>query len=75
MKKCAFLTLQERGEFVIDDELAVEPLERLGWRVSTLSWRQRELPWSDFDLVVIRSTWDYWNDVPAFLSALAKIDR
>ena len=75
MKKCAFLTLQERGEFVIDDELAVEPLERLGWRVSTLSWRQRELPWSDFGLVVIRSTWDYWNDVPGFLDVLAGINR
>jgi glutathione synthase/RimK-type ligase-like ATP-grasp enzyme len=75
MRKCAFLTLQDRGNFVIDDELAVEPLERLGWRVSILSWRQQDLPWSAFDLVVIRSTWDYWNDVPGFLDVLARINR
>jgi glutathione synthase/RimK-type ligase-like ATP-grasp enzyme len=75
MRSCAFLTLQESGDFVIDDELAVEPLERLGWRVSIVSWRQQDIPWSAFDLVVIRSTWDYWNDVPGFLDVLAHINR
>lgn len=75
MRNCAFLTLNERGDFVIDDEHAIEPLAALGWRVSTVSWRQTRLPWSAFDAVVIRSTWDYWNDVPAFLDTLARIDR
>jgi len=75
MKKCAFLSLDETGDFVIDDEHAIEPLQELGWEVSTVSWRQTDRPWSDFDVVIIRSTWDYWNDVPTFLDTLAKIDR
>lgn len=75
MKKCAFLTLDEVGDFVIDDEHAIEPLEALGWQVSTLSWRQTRVPWSDFDIAIIRSTWDYWNDVPLFLDTLERIDR
>ena len=75
MKHCAFLTLCERGDFVIDDEHAIGPLAELGWRVSTVSWRQDEIPWDAFDAVVIRSTWDYWNDVPAFLGALEQINR
>jgi len=75
MQRCAFLTLDERGDYVIDDEHAVEPLARHGWQVSTLSWRQTEQPWSAFDAVIIRSTWDYWNDVPAFLDVLARINR
>jgi len=75
MKRCAFLTLDERGDFVIDDEHAIEPLTRLGWRVSTVSWRQTRVPWGAFDAVIIRSTWDYWNDVPAFLEVLAEINR
>jgi glutathione synthase/RimK-type ligase-like ATP-grasp enzyme len=74
MKKCAFLTLDERGDYVIDDEHAIAPLEQLGWQVSTLSWRQKEVPWSDFDVVVVRSTWDYWDDIPAFLETLRQID-
>jgi len=75
MKKCAFLTLDETGDFVIDDEHAIKPLEALGWQVTTLSWRQRSIPWSDFDIAIIRSTWDYWNDVPLFLETLERIDR
>jgi glutathione synthase/RimK-type ligase-like ATP-grasp enzyme len=75
VKKCAFLTLDERGDFVIDDEHAIEPLADLGWLVSMLSWRQTRVPWATFDAVVIRSTWDYWNDVPAFLDTLARVDR
>ncbi|MGA9575059.1 MAG: hypothetical protein WBS20_14065 [Lysobacterales bacterium] len=74
MKQCAFLTLEETGDFVIDDEHAIQPLNDLGWQVSTVSWRQNERPWRDFDIVVIRSTWDYWNDVPVFLDTLARID-
>ncbi|MFC1740865.1 RimK family alpha-L-glutamate ligase, partial [Pseudomonadota bacterium] len=75
MKKCAFLTLDERGDYVIDDEHAVAPLEKLGWQVSTVSWRQTDMPWSEFDAVIVRSTWDYWNDVASFLDTLRHIDR
>ena len=75
MKKCAFLTLDEIGDYVIDDEHAIEPLTERGWQVSTVSWRQTNIPWSDFDLVIIRSTWDYWNDVPTFLDTLERINR
>lgn len=75
MKRCAFLTLEEQGDFVIDDEFALEPLAGLGWEVATLSWRQCAISWSRFDAVIIRSTWDYWHDVPAFLETLARINR
>jgi len=33
MKKCAFLTLDERGDYVIDDEHAIGPLEQLTSRL------------------------------------------
>jgi glutathione synthase/RimK-type ligase-like ATP-grasp enzyme len=75
VRRCCFLTLQERGDFVIDDEVAVPALEAAGWRVDTLPWRQHATPWSAFDLVIVRSTWDYWDDVPGFLEVLSQIDR
>jgi len=68
MKNCAF-------DYVIDDEHLINPLAELGWQVSTVSWRQTEIPWYEFDAVIIRSTWDYWDDVPAFLDVLGRIDR
>ena len=75
MRQCAFLTLDEPGDFVIDDEHAIAPMAALGWEVSTLSWRQDGIPWDRFEAVIIRSTWDYWNDVPAFLETLGQINR
>jgi len=60
--------------YVSDDELAVRPLDVLGWQVVTLSWRQLQVPWDEFEAVVIRTTWDYQNDPEAFLSVLAEID-
>jgi glutathione synthase/RimK-type ligase-like ATP-grasp enzyme len=75
MHRCAFLSLEQRGDFVIDDEHAIAPLASLGWEVSTLPWRQRARRWGDFDAVIIRSTWDYWDHVPEFLDTLVEIDR
>jgi glutathione synthase/RimK-type ligase-like ATP-grasp enzyme len=75
LRRCAFLTLDEPGDFVIDDEHAVAPLARLGWTVDTVSWRQTRVPWSQFDAVIIRSTWDYWHDIDSFLAVLSGIDR
>lgn len=75
MRRCAFLTLEEVGGFVIDDEHALAPLARLGWSVETVPWTQSTQPWAHFDAVVIRSTWDYWHDVPGFLATLEDIDR
>jgi glutathione synthase/RimK-type ligase-like ATP-grasp enzyme len=75
VKRCAFLTLDEVGDFVIDDEHAIAPLARLAWNVDTVPWRQSTTPWSAFDAVVIRSTWDYWHDLDGFLGVLGAIDR
>lgn len=74
MKRCAFLTLAERGDFVIDDALAVAPLEALGWRVDEVPWRQTATPWSTFDAVIVRSTWDWFDAPEDFLATLTAID-
>lgn len=75
VKNCAFLTLFERGDFVIDDEHAIAPLADLGWKVTTLPWQQTRIPWGSFDAVILRSTWDYWNDVEGFVRVLELINR
>lgn len=75
MRHCAFLTLDDSTGFVIDDELAYEPLDALGWSVETIPWGKPFAKWSDYDAVVIRSTWDYINEPEAFLSVLAAIEE
>lgn len=60
--------------YVFDDELAIEPLAKLGIAVETVSWRQAARNWSEFDAVVIRTTWDYQRFPEEFLSVLAEIE-
>lgn len=75
MRRCAFLTLDDPSAYVIDDELAYGPLHALGWRVEPVSWRRPGVAWNDYDLVVIRSTYDYMTAPDAFLAALGEVER
>lgn len=75
MKRCAFLTLDEVADFVIDDELAYEPFREIGWEVEAIPWRRLSISPGRFDAVVIRSPWDYQQDPEAFLEVLSDITR
>ena len=73
MPVCAFLTTHDLTDFVTYDHDAVAPLESRGWRVTFVPWRA-EADWDAYDLVVIRSPWDYQDDPDAFLSVLESVD-
>jgi hypothetical protein len=75
MRQCAFLTLESRDGWVMDDDLAQEPLRALGWEVTILPWSRPGVDWSRFEAVVIRSTWDYYKRLDEFLQTLETIDR
>lgn len=60
--------------YVSDDDLAIGPLEDLGWDVVTVSWRDEQTEWSDFAAVVIRTTWDYQRNPEKFLVVLSRIE-
>jgi glutathione synthase/RimK-type ligase-like ATP-grasp enzyme len=70
----AFLTMDDLGVYVSDDELVHAPLATLGWRVVSVPWRAPSVAWERFAGVVIRTTWDYQDDLPAFLRRLEEIE-
>lgn len=72
MTRAAFLTLEERGSFVIDDALAISELGRRGWQVDEVPWT-RDAAWDTYACAVVRTTWDYQQDPPRFLAALDRI--
>lgn len=75
MRHVAFLTLEDRAGYVIDDAIAVEHLARRGCEVDEIPWRTEGVRWGDYDGVVIRTTWDYQRDLDGFLAALARIEE
>lgn len=73
MKCCAFLTLDDPSDFVIDDDLALPALSDAGWQVDSVPWRAN-VDWNRWDAVLIRTPWDYQDDPDAFLEVLEAIE-
>lgn len=73
-RKAAYLTLEDRTSFFVYDQLTFEPLRQLGWEVVEIPWTQTGVDWSQFDTVVIRSTWDYQSQPQRFLQVLENIE-
>lgn len=65
--------MDDMGHYVSDDDLAIAPLGDLGWDVSTVSWRDAAVDWDEFEIVVIRTPWDYQRSPNEFLAVLATI--
>jgi glutathione synthase/RimK-type ligase-like ATP-grasp enzyme len=72
-KTIAFLSMDDLSGYVFDDDLAIPHLVALGWTVETVSWESQLADWSRFDAVIIRTTWNYQQNLPAFLDKLSLI--
>lgn len=75
MRRVCFLSTDDLDGYTFDDDLAVEPLRSLGWNVDTISWRSTSTNWSDYEAVILRTTWDYQSAPDKFIEVLAAIDR
>lgn len=75
MPLCAFLTMDSLEDFFTYDELLLDPLAEFNWEVEFVSWRAKNIDWSRFDAVIIRSPWDYQDEPNVFLEVLETIDR
>lgn len=74
MPKCAFLSTDHLEDFYVYDMMAQAPLAALGWDVIEVSWHDSEHDWDQYDVVVVRSTWDYQQHEKDFMACLARIE-
>ncbi|GAC15495.1 ATP-grasp domain-containing protein [Aliiglaciecola lipolytica] len=73
MRKLAILSTDDLEDFFVYDHLAYEPLLKLGWQADEVSWHADNIDWNDYEVVVIRSTWDYQSKADEFVEVLEKI--
>ena len=73
MPTCAFLTIANQDGWFIDDDLVHPPLEDLGWKSDEVVW-DADVDWNSYDIVVIRSPWDYQRHLGQFLAVLQQIE-
>lgn len=71
--RIAFLTLAEVLDYVIDDTLAIEELAVRGHDVEQIPWTDAAAEWEQFDLIIVRSTWDYHTQPERFLTEIDRI--
>lgn len=76
MKRCAFLSMDSESlrDFFSYDTMLFEPLKKVGWLAEEVSWRKSNVDWNSYDVVVIRTTWDYQADVEEFMACLQRIE-
>jgi glutathione synthase/RimK-type ligase-like ATP-grasp enzyme len=74
MKRCAFLSMDSLEGFYSNDDLLFAPLEAAGWQAEEVSWHKTDVDWDEYDVVIIRTTWDYQQDPDGFMACLQKIE-
>ncbi|MDW5597857.1 hypothetical protein VSS74_26120 [Conexibacter stalactiti] len=75
MTRVAFATCAELLVLDPDDELLARALRALGVEVVPLAWSDGHADWSSFDLVLVRSPWDYHLRRDAFVHWAARVQR
>lgn len=75
MRKCAILSMDSLADFEAYDDLIDQPMLALGWQTEVVSWRNSSVNWSDYEVVVIRSPWDYQDDMESFVKVLTNIEQ
>jgi glutathione synthase/RimK-type ligase-like ATP-grasp enzyme len=69
----ALLTAASAAHLDTDLPLLVEALHELDLRPAVVDWHDAAHDWSRHELVVVRSTWDYTDQLDDFLAALRRI--
>ena len=61
-------------ELFEEDNLLIRGFEAQGFRASPVVWSDPNIDWDQFDIALIRSTWDYLDASEHFLNVLSKIE-
>lgn len=73
--RVAFATCRAWPESTPDDRLAIEELARGSIEAVPVVWDDPNASWEEFDLVVLRSTWDYFERRDEFLEWVDQVHR
>ena len=71
----ALATCRDLPELDVDEQLLLAPLAAAGVETTVAVWDDTDVDWARFDLVVVRSTWDYAGRRDAFLAWARSVDR
>lgn len=71
----AFLSTDDLEDYFVWDNLLIQPFSQHGVHVDVISWHAIDIDWSQYDAVIVRSTWDYQEHADAFIDKLIEITK
>lgn len=74
MSKIGFVTCKKLPHLISGDQNVKKYLEKQNHVVCTVIWDDPTVNWPSFDLLVTRSTWDYYKHIDAFTSWYNKLN-
>jgi glutathione synthase/RimK-type ligase-like ATP-grasp enzyme len=74
VRRIALATYSRAPRLAADDQLLPPALASLGITAEPVVWSNDSATWSDFEVVVVRSCWDYHLQFSEFLAWLARLD-
>jgi glutathione synthase/RimK-type ligase-like ATP-grasp enzyme len=72
--RLAWATASEARGKDPDEPLAVDALRAEGVRVDVVEWDNGAVEWTSYDVVLVRSTWDYTERLEEFVTWLQRVD-
>ncbi len=66
--------MDDLAGFVSDDQILNSELAANNWETETVSWKTPSADWNNFDIVLVRTTWDYHLFPKEFVGVIDDID-
>jgi glutathione synthase/RimK-type ligase-like ATP-grasp enzyme len=75
MKAVGFVTYKQSSKLTESDQFIVPPLKKRGFEAHAVAWDDTRIDWTRFDVIVLRSCWNYHLHYEQFLAWLNRIKR
>jgi glutathione synthase/RimK-type ligase-like ATP-grasp enzyme len=77
-KNIALITFRQYEDFfedveVNEDEKLIAFLQQKNLNVTSIAWNKPDINWKQFDLIILKSPWDYHDHIDAFLNWIRTI--
>lgn len=73
--KIGILTCEKLPELTLEDQLLLPELAKHNITATAVIWDDATIQWSDFDYLIFRNTWDYFEKETAFNTWLDHIEQ
>ncbi len=75
MKKVALVTYNELPNLVDGDNLLIDPFKTQGVEVVAAPWDKPDIKWGNFNIVILRSCWNYIDKFKEFTTWLDDLEK